>query len=145
MDLAIDHRRRPAGAKPETEDRLQCPFAVGGRAAPIDLQPGFDMGGQRIGADRLARLGATQFQHMAAGGPIEFQVVIEARDPIGLGLGDVERLGQQLQCGARNMAENLLKFLQRGQQSARHLGESRNDPRGRARLKRDMRRNHAQL
>ena len=52
------------------------------------------MRGERIAAGRLAGFGAAQFEHMAAGRRAA-EVMIEGDDPMHLGAGDIQGLGNQ--------------------------------------------------
>ena len=79
------------GAKPQTIDGFERDAAIGRGLAQADAEFGLRPCGQRIAARRLARLRATQFQHVPAG-RLTPEVVIEGDDAMDLGAREVQRL-----------------------------------------------------
>ena len=75
------------------------------------------MRGKRIAAGRLAGLGAAQLEHMAAGGRAA-EVMIKGDDPVHLGAGEIQRLGNQRLGRFVDVAERLLQGVQNRQQRA---------------------------
>ena len=75
------------------------------------------MRGERIAAGRLAGFGAAQLEHMAAG-RLAAEVMIEGDDPMHLGAGDIQGLGNQRFGRFVDVAELLLQGVQNRQQRA---------------------------
>jgi hypothetical protein len=116
-DLAVDQRRRSAGAEPEAVDRLERDRAVCRGLAQGDARLGF---GRRDGRGRthgLAGFGAAELDHVPPGG-LGPEIVIEAHHPVHLGAREVERLGDHRQRSRRHMAEAALHLVQDRQERA---------------------------
>jgi len=111
MDFAIQHDGWRTGTEAKTVDRLKRDAAVECRLMKIDAEQGFDTLGQCIAAHRLASLGATEFQHVPAGGMIAV-IMIEGYNAVDLGAGKVELLGDNRQGFLRHVSELLLDLMQ---------------------------------
>ena len=93
--------------------------AVGGGFVPVDPQLFAGVIGQRVGADRLAGLGAAQLQHGAPGG-LGAEIVIEGHHAMGFGPADRLILRDDGQRGLGDVAKGRLNRVKDRQQRALH-------------------------
>ncbi len=80
----------------------------------VDAEQRLHAGGDLVSAHRLAGLGATELQHMPAGGMVAI-VVVEGDDAVHLGARQVELLRNDRQALLRDIAELRLDLVQDGQ------------------------------
>src|SRR5271163_5010376 len=80
---------------------------------PIDLEAvgASEVGDKILAAERLTGFGAAEFENRAVG-RLGSKIMIEADNADRLGLGDVERLGDEGDRGAVDVAETLLQIMQ---------------------------------
>jgi hypothetical protein len=75
------------------------------------------MSSQRVGAERLAGLGATQFQHVAPR-RVRSEIMIEADNPVHFRACQVQRLGNHRDNGGGDATERRLQCVQHGHRCA---------------------------
>ncbi|MCY1550748.1 hypothetical protein D9M68_870230 [compost metagenome] len=118
MQLAVEHGVRRTGAVTQAVHRLQGQAAVGAGLAQLQAEFFLQLGGQRLGAHRLAGLGLAQLEvHTARRAGAE--VMVEADHPMYLGARQAEVFGDHWQHFGRHRAETILDVVKNGQQRAR--------------------------
>lgn len=96
MKFIIHEGGRAQRAVAEAINGFQCDPPVGRSGAELGTQRPLGMGGQRLAADRLARLSPAQLDDMTPRRCLA-EVVIEAKHAVNFGARQVERVGDMLQ------------------------------------------------